>query len=259
MNILCCFKISPDYDKVVSADWCAAKPPAPDTSYVPKELGCYDEAALEMALRLKDEAERAGVSVTVTAVTVGEGQCDHFARGLFALGVGRVVQLRLPQALDFQPGTVSEAIAEAFSDLRFDAVFCGAQSSEGGGMTPYLLAKKFEMPCLPNVTELHYHQNGLRVTRETFNGESEVTVTAPAVYAVFNSRHPFLRMATVKKRLAVADMGAEIMEFSASVPERFALLRFSYDAGGRPCVFVEGESCMEKAEKLLQLCPEVRA
>ena len=261
MNILCCFKISPDCDKVVAKDWENAQPPAPDMSYVPKQFGCYDEAGLETALRLRDSAQARGVPVTVTAVTVGDGKYGYFARVLFALGVQRVVRIALPEPVSFQPEAVSAAICNAFPDETFDAVVCGVQSAEGGGMTPYLLAKKLGLPCLPNVTALHCQENGIRVTRETQSGESEVTVTAPAVYAVGNSKSPYLRLSTVKKRMAVAQLRPETIapeDLPAPAPETLSLLRFTCARSGRACIFVEGETCAQKAENLLKLCPEVR-
>lgn len=261
MNILCCFKISPDYDKVVAKDWKNAQPPAPDTSYVPKQFGCYDEAGLETALRLRDSAEARGRPVTVTAVTVGNGKYDYFARVLFALGVQRVVRITLPEPVDFQPEAVSAAICNAFPSETFDAVVCGVQSAEGGGMTPYLLARKLGIPCLPNVTALRCQETGIRVTRETQRGESEATVTAPAVYAVGNSKSPYLRLSTVKKRMSVSQMHPETIALEnlpAPAPEQLSLLRFTCARSGRACVFVAGDTCAQKAENLLKLCPEVR-
>ena len=87
MNILCCFKISPDYDKVVEKDWAAVGSNGPDTSYVPRGPGCYDEAALELALRLRDGANARGEAVRVTAATAADTAPAAFARQLYALGV----------------------------------------------------------------------------------------------------------------------------------------------------------------------------
>ena len=259
MNILCCFKISPDYDKVVERDWSAAGSAAPDTSYVPRGPGCYDEAALEAALRLRDEAQARGETADVTAATVSNGKLDAFARSLYALGVQRVVQIRAPEPLNFHPETVSATIAAAFAGERFDAVFCGAQSAEGCSMTPYRLAQRLGLPCLANVTALQLLDGGVRVACEAPGGERRATVTAPAVYAVGNSAHPYLRMATVRQRTAVSDRLPEVIEVPApEAPEPLTLLRFSRPSAGRRCVFVEGATCAEKAGALLKLCPEVR-
>lgn len=259
MNILCCFKISPDYDKVLERDWSAAGPSGPDTSYVPHGPGCYDEAALELALRLRDEALARGDDVHVTAATVSAEKIDAFARLLYALGVARVVQIRAPETADFQPETVNAALSKAFADERFDLVLCGAQSAEGGGQTPCRLAKKLGFPCFSGITDLHVLDSGLRMTHEIPGGERRATVRVPAVYAVGNAKHPYLRMATVRQRMAVSGRVPERVDIPAlETAEPLRLLRLAHPESGRRCVFVEGESCAEKAAALLRLCPEVR-
>ena len=260
MNILCCFKISPDYDKVVEADWAAADAAGPDTSYVPRGPGCYDEAALELALRLRDGANARGEAVRVTAATVADAAPAAFARQLYALGVDRVVRVRTPGAADFRPEGVSAALFSAFSGEKFDLILCGAQSAEGGGLTPYRLAQRFGFPCLADVTDLQLADGGVRVTREIPGGEHRATVTAPAVYAVGNAKHPYLRMATVRQRMAVSSRVPDEVEVPLSdAPAGLRLLCLKRPAGGRACSFVEGGSCAEKAAALLKLCPEVRA
>ena len=261
MNILCCFKISPDYDKVVEKDWAAVGSNGPDTSYVPRSPGCYDEAALELALRLRDEATARGDTVRVTAATVSNTAPAAFVRQLYALGVDRVVRINAQGAADFRPGAVSAVLCSAFSGESFDLILCGAQSAEGGGLTPYRLAQRFGFPCFADVTDLHLTTSGgVRATREVPGGERSATVTIPAVYAVGNAKHPYLRLATVRQRMAVSNRVPDELEApTAETTEPLRLLRFSRPAGGRSCVFVEGESCAEKAAALLALCPEVRA
>lgn len=262
MNILCCFKIVADYDKVVQRDWDTAQIPGPDLSYVGRIISCYDEAGLESALRIKDAAEKSGDTVSLSAVTLGNGSYDYFFRSLFALGFERIVQISLPEPVTFTPERVSSAICEVFEGQQFDAVICGVQSADGcGGTSPYLLAKKLAMPCIPNVIEIGYQKDSLRIRRETVSGESSATVSRPAVYAIGNSVNPFLRMATVKKRMAAAQCQPEIIEaadLGECENEPVVLQGFAHSKAGRGCVFVEGESCAQKAENLLKLCPEVK-
>lgn len=261
MNILCCFKIVADYDKVVQRDWDAARLPGPDTSYVRRIISCYDEAGLETALRIRDAAQKCGDSVSLTAVTLGDGSYDYYFRSLFALGFERVVQICMPEPVSFTPERVASAICQVFEGQSFDAVICGVQSAEGGGTTPYVLAKKLSMPCIPNVMELSYTASGLSVRRETASGESTASVLCPAVYAIGNSVNPFLRMATVKMRMAAAERQAEMLdaaELNTCEGETVELRGFARGKTGRGCVYVEGDSCKEKAENLLKLCPEVK-
>lgn len=262
MNILCCFKIVSDLDNVVQRDWDTAQIPGPDLSYVRKLISCYDEAGLEAALRIRDSAEKSGESVTLSAVTLGSGSYDYFFHSLFALGFKRIVQVRLPDPVTFTPELVSHTIAHVFDGCPFDAVICGAQSADGsGGTTPYLLSKCLGLACLPNVIDMSYESGALRIRREIPGGESSTAINVPAVYAVGNSAHPYLRMATVRQRLAVSDLQPEFVDgLSLPLPnfQSVELVGFTSQKSGKGCEFVAGDSCVEKAKSLLSLCPEVK-
>lgn len=260
MNILCCFKTVPDLDRVLARDWQAAAPLTTDLSYAGRTLGCYDEAALEAALRLRDSAEKQGVAVRLTAVTVSAVNDDYFYRWIFAAGADRVCAIPMEGGGVFAPGAVSSAIAFALAGEDFDAVFCGIRSADGGsGLTPYLLSKKLELPCLSNVTDVSAGADGLLVKRQRAGGMLTTLVTSPAVLAVGNSEHPYLRLPTVKKRLAAAERTVERLPLpSSNVPEMAELRRILPRQGDRSCVFIDGGDCEEKAAGLLRLYPEVR-
>ena len=53
-RILACFKVTDDFDSLMPAEWENLGTGAPDTSYVKRLLGCFDEAALECALETPD-------------------------------------------------------------------------------------------------------------------------------------------------------------------------------------------------------------
>ena len=55
MDIVVCVKTVPDYDMVPAKEWQAVEGGHPDISYVRDCFGCFDETALELALRLKEQ------------------------------------------------------------------------------------------------------------------------------------------------------------------------------------------------------------
>lgn len=259
MEILCCFKIAPELDKVLLSDWVDVSPSGPKLDYVPRAIGCYDEAGLETALHIRDAAEKLGETVNITCVTLGGGDYGYFFRWLFALEVNRIVQIKTERDLTFSPRAVAEAVCGVFSDRRFDAVICGVQSADGNnGLTPYLIAKGMGLPCIPNVTEIDFEPAGLRVSREVRGGSRTAKITAPAVYAVGNSLNPFLRLSTMKKRLAAAGTPFETVELTALSDAAATAVTFMPKSVGEGCTFVSGDSAAEKAQSLLKLCPEVR-
>ena len=262
MNILCCFKLVNDLDLVMEKDWQAASASGIDLSYVKRIINCYDEAGLETALRIKDCAESRGEEAFITAITVGDGNYDAFFKNLFAVGIGRILQVKMATGTPFAPNKISSVLFEAAKRCSYDAVITGIQSADGSnGLTPYLLAKKLEIPCIGNVNELQYSAGALRASCDTGHGLRRVTVNTCALYAIGNSATPYLRMATLKQKLAVSKMSAEVIELSEQTEygvEDSALCNLSREKKNRHCVFIQGESCEEKAKNLLTAYPEVR-
>jgi len=262
MNILCCFKLVNDLDLVMEKDWRSATTTAVDLSYAKRLINCYDEAGLETALRLKDEAEKRGESAFISAVTVGDGNYETFFKNLFAVGIDRILQIKTSANPPFAPDRISSLLFEAAKHCAHDVVITGIQSADGtNGLTPYLLAQKLKIPCFAHVTELRYMQSGtLRVTSDTGRGLRHASVNRCALYAVGNSVNPYLRMATLKRKLAVSKMSAELIEQEniSNLGDRdVPVSNLSRENKTRSCTFITGESCEEKAKKLLKDFPEV--
>lgn len=262
LNILCCFKIVNDYDLVTKSDWEAAGESGPDLSYVKTLISCFDEAGLETALRLKDSAEKQGQNVRITALTLGGGNYDAFFKNLFALGVERIIQGKTAALLPFSPHSAACAIERLVSPERYDLVITGLRSADGeNGLTPFYLAKRLGLPVLSNVTALSLENGALRFSCDTGRSVLSGQLCAPAVVAVGNSVNPYLRMATLRQKLAVSGKTAEIVEL-AQMPEEPAnapqLCALGYEKTQRSCTFITGESSAEKARALISACPEVK-
>ncbi len=262
MNILCCFKLVNDLDLVMESDWMAASTSTVDLSYVKKIINCFDEAGLETVLRIKDSAKTQGEDVFITAITVGDGNYEAFFKNLFAVGIDRILQVNETSFPPFAPNKIASILCEAAKCCEYDAVITGMQSADGAnGLTPFLLARKLGIPCISNVTELQYANGALRSTCDTGHGMRRATVGTCALFAIGNSVNPYLRMATLKRKLAVSGMTAEIIEpssLSVSHVRDAELCSLKREKKERQCVFIQGETCEEKAENLLKAYPEVR-
>ena len=137
MKICVCFKIVPDLDQVLESDWRDLSQGL-DTSYVKKMINCFDETALEMALRLKETAADTGAACT--AVTVGGGLAS-LMKGLYAVGYDRVVNIPLEHR-EFCPETVAALLADFIKSGDFDLVLFGKQAGMAdSGMVPPLSAE----------------------------------------------------------------------------------------------------------------------
>ncbi len=246
MKILVCFKIEHDLDTVMERDWTGACLERFDISYTQRMINCYDEAALECALRLKDAGGARGREVQVDAITVGAGRNDLFYKNMFAVGIGNVIQLETGGDLRFCPNRVAQLIAERAEG--YDLILTGRQSSSGGnGSTPFALARLLKLPCVSNVTSLEWVGAGLRVKFETDWGFRSGTLTGPSVCAVGNSSCPYLRVATLREKLSVSSKRPQVVP--VELPEGEAALlgpdplptALCCEKGGRACRMLTGD------------------
>ena len=105
MRIVVGFKVTPDYEALRPADWARAATDdaaarAEAIRYVRRVLNVFDEAALELSLRLRDARDALGLETSLAAFSVAGREADPFLRTL--------------QALDFECARV-----EAGADLGF--------------------------------------------------------------------------------------------------------------------------------------------
>ena len=95
LRIVVGFKVTPDYEALRPADWAraaadGARRRAPRRRrYVRRVLNVFDEAALELALRLRDARAAAGLETSLAAFSVAGREADPFLRTLQALGFER--------------------------------------------------------------------------------------------------------------------------------------------------------------------------
>jgi electron transfer flavoprotein alpha/beta subunit len=213
------FKVTPDYDALRPADWerlaAAADDPAARaaaTRYVRRILGVFDEAALELALRLRDARAERGLETSLAAFTVAEGRAaDPYLATLQALGFEAARVDPGPAgadgALDFAPAVTAGLVAAGARYLGGDVLLLGARCGPGeSGLVPFLAAETLGAPCLTEVTAVEpARDDGLRVTFTADDGPLRATVGPPCVLAVGNAVVSMLRAPTLRERLAARD------------------------------------------------------
>ena len=104
MRILVSFKVTPDFEALREADWVAAAAgDGVETRYVRRVLNCFDESALELALRLSESLAGRGVEADLGALSVGGREAEPYLTTLLALGYERAARVEPEAALDFAP------------------------------------------------------------------------------------------------------------------------------------------------------------
>lgn len=227
MRTLVCFKVTPEYETLRDADWVAGPGDAVRSRYVRRVLNCFDESALELALRLR-EAARPG-DIEVGALSIGGRATDSFFATLHALGYERAARIEPGAQLDYAP-EVTAALLAAYarrvdrSDLLLLGCRCGPADS---GTVPFLVAEELGWPSLTQVTEIAPAAGGrLRVTCATADGPLSLTVAPPCVLAVGNALVSHLRVPTLRDRLARRDRRPDVLtpadvgvDLAAALPE----------------------------------------
>jgi electron transfer flavoprotein beta subunit len=269
MRIAVGFKVTPDYEALRPADWARAAGGVggPEVRYVRRLLNVFDEAALELALRLRDARAERGLQTRLAAFSVAGREAEPFLTTLQALGFETAARVEAGAALDFAPSTTGALIAACAQRLGGDVLLLGAQSGPGdSGVVPVLAAEALARPCLTQVTEIEPRDDGrLRVTFAAAGGLLRATVAPPCVLAVGNALVSMLRVPTLKDRLAVRDRSLEVLTpvdlgvdvEAALAGEPAALVGLEPVERSRAGTVVQGAGPREKARALYE--SELRA
>ncbi|MBW2431879.1 MAG: hypothetical protein JRF56_23225 [Deltaproteobacteria bacterium] len=170
---------------------------SPKSYFISPEDGIYrvnphDEAALELALRLKDEYD----NITVTLLTLGPMIAEREMRRCLATGADNLYQINVhgqpasdSDPLDQpDPWVKSDLMARAVKELKGNLVLCGKESlDKGSGQVGALLAYRLDLPFVSAITDLSMDDTGgkLQVQRSAGRGVREIIeCRLPAVFSV---------------------------------------------------------------------------
>ncbi|WP_297871945.1 electron transfer flavoprotein subunit beta/FixA family protein [uncultured Oscillibacter sp.] len=195
MNSLVCVKQVPD-TTAVKID------PVTNTLIregVPSILNPFDGFALEMALRLREQA-----GGTVTLLSMGPPQAAEALRTCLAVGGDRAFLVSGREfggsdtlATSYILSCAVKALEERTGE-HFDVIFCGKQAIDGDtGQVGPELAEHLDFPQITYATDAARENGKLRVRRETAEGYEVLECGLPAVISVTKTPYE-LRYATVK-------------------------------------------------------------
>ncbi|MDR1629090.1 MAG: hypothetical protein LBS36_02585 [Oscillospiraceae bacterium] len=244
MNLLVCFKIVPDFDKVLPSDW-------EDFSlrtnlfYTKKTYNVFDESALELGLSLCESSNRrAPGSATCTAVTVAQELSPAVKKHLYAVGFDRVVKIESIQT-EFAPRRMAGLLREFITEGRFDLVLTGVQSGYADtGLVPPLLASMLGRPFVSHAETLCFYDGQLCVVHQGDFGRLRTTLELPAVVSVGNSPAA-LRAATLRAQLMAGKREVETV-FPAEDFFWFKEPVFFTEKAEKDCRFFEEKDAAER-------------
>jgi electron transfer flavoprotein beta subunit len=170
---------------------------SPESHFICPEDGVnrvnpHDEAALELALRLKDGHD----NITVTLLTLGPMIAESEIRRCLATGADDLYQIKIngqpsshSDPLDQpDPWVKSDLMTRAVKELKGDLILCGKESlDKGSGQVGALLAHRLDLPFVSAITDLSMDATGgrLQVQRSAGRGVREIIeCRLPAVLSV---------------------------------------------------------------------------
>lgn len=253
MDILTCFKISECLDEVTDNEWNHCLDDTDIPCFLESAPGIYDEAALETALQIKDQAEEKGIPADLTAFTLGQELPDTLSSRLFGVRYDRIVHMTSELDIRFRPDIVSDIIVRFIEENKgYDIVLMGQQSSPGeNARTHIMTAYKLGVPCVLNVVDIGVGNGYISVRSIADGGFLEQKVKTPVILGIGDAAHPYLRVATLRERLAASKKKAEIYgtyESYKSIPE--SMIGLYRDVRVRRCEWIEGDSAKEKMQTL---------
>ncbi|MDR1375060.1 MAG: hypothetical protein LBJ24_08830 [Treponema sp.] len=258
MKITVCFKVVPEFERVVEADWDHFSL-ATDLGYVKRVFGCFDESALETALRLRSAWEAAGEDAECTALTAGPFP-PSLCKALFAVGFDRALELSGASgtaALEFRPRHTAAILGNYLGTVGFDLILAGRQAGYADtGMVPLLLAEILKVPVITGVEEIAPGAGGVEVTRVSDTGRERLRVRLPLLAVLGNSPVSALRAATLSARMAASKRSAERPSVSAGADGECSAVepsQFSREKRYKTCRFLPGGG------ELAQSVAEIRA
>jgi len=242
---------------------------SPESHYIRPEDGVYrvnphDEAALELALRLKDEYE----NTTVVLLTLGPMIAEDEIRRCMATGADDLYQINVnghpPFAADPlnqpDPWVKSDLMARAVKDLQGDLVLCGKASlDKGSGQVGALLAHRLDLPFVSaitdlTITDLSMDKSGgtLQVQRSAGRGVREIIeCRLPAVFSVDLGRD--LRLPKFAKRQLAEAYAPRQLDYGADVDAPKIVCAHRFQPRPRPKIVSAPDSRLQAYERIMQL------
>jgi electron transfer flavoprotein beta subunit len=255
MKIVVCFKVVPEFEQVVEDDWDDFSP-AVDLSYVKRVFGCFDESALETALRLRSAWEERGEKTECTALT-GSPLPPSLCKTLFAVGFDRVLDLyggshpQTPAAesFEFQPRYTAAVLANYLRSAGYDLILAGRQTGYADtGTVPLALAEALGIPVVTEVEEIAVCAEGagraIEIKRISDTVRERLQVRLPIIAALGNGPVSALRAVTLSARMAAAKRNADTPELPVSYKPSAEASRFSRESRRKTCRFLSTKDDM---------------
>lgn len=257
MHIVICVKqvpnpeIPPGKFRIDSAAKCAAPPEG-----IPPVINPFDEQAVEVALRIKEQQP----DTKITVISMGPASVKDVVKHGLAMGADEGVILE-DKAFDGSDGFgTAHILTKAIEKIgQYDLILCGRQAADWDvGQVGSLIAENLDLPIVTRAQKIECSGNKLAVEHVIMDGYEVVEIPMPALITVSNEvGQPRLPtgMGIIKANRAkvptwtAQDIGADVSKIGPNAA-RIEILDIFVPTRDGKCEILEGESVAEAIDKL---------
>lgn len=173
MKILVAVKRVVDYKAVVRI---AADGSGVETANVKMSMNPFDEIAVEEAVRIKEK----GLANEIIVTSIGNDPCQEVLRTALAMGADRAIHVKT--AVEIQPLAAAKILKSLAEKESIQLVILGKQAIDtDNNQVGQMLAALLNWPQGTFASKLHFHDEGVSVTREIDGGLETLFLKLPAV------------------------------------------------------------------------------
>lgn len=213
----------------------------------------FDEAALEIALRIRD----ANPAVSIRAFVAGGDAGAKIARAVAAFNPAHVSTIQIETPWD--QSIVAATLAQLCGDV--DLILIGREFGDyDDGLVPPMLAAKLDVNYFGRA-QVVTTKDGLRLMREAGSCEERCTVSSRLVASVTNDRRTRLRKPLMKNVMLARQAEIMAVEVTHPAPTGLQFERTTERSSFRlatVCTMIEG-TIEQQAQSLAALLIAARA
>jgi electron transfer flavoprotein beta subunit len=147
-----------------------------DTTNVKMSMNPFDEIAVEEAIRLKEQ----GIVDEILAVSIGKEACQETLRTALAMGADRAILVKTDEIM--QPLSVAKTLKMIAEQEAVNLILLGKQAIDSdNNQVGQMLAGLLNWAQGTFASQLHFHDQGVSITREVDGGLETLFLHLPAV------------------------------------------------------------------------------
>ena len=228
----------------------------------PDVISPYDENALEAAIRIKEE-----LGGKITVLSMGRKVSDTVLRKTIAAGADALILLEDPAFEKLESRSVAYVLSSAIKKIgEYDLILTGRQAGDwDSGQVGLILAEVLGIPSISLARSIKIKDNSVVVEKLVPVGYEVVEAGLPALVTVSNEVGELRyvarskMMALLKRPMPIPKWGTKHLGLSVEALKPVQLTELCPPPDmRRECVFIEGASPEEKADKLASVFRELR-